>query len=103
MDGSSFDDSFDDFVRWKKCTLDVVEPKEEAMDGARRQEDGDEPFASPLLLGDEEILALGISQANIEMFRRLRYQDSFSISAWYRDLQDLTFPSFFVELSEVIE
>lgn len=58
-----------------------------------------EAFESKLLLSDEEILQLGVRKSDVEQFRRMRYQDSFSISSWFDQLRNFTFPSSFLALS----
>lgn len=48
-------------------------------------------YTSPYLLSDEQILALGIEEHHIELFRRKHYQDSFGIDTWYDALAAETF------------
>lgn len=48
-------------------------------------------FVSPLLLKDDEILALGVKECDVEIFRRMKYQASFGVSTFYSKLKDKTF------------
>ncbi len=42
-------------------------------------------FRSAHLLSGEAILALGVSRNDVELYRRMHYQKSFSISSWYTE------------------
>jgi len=48
-------------------------------------------FTSHLLLPEEDILALGVRQCDVEMYRRKHYQAAFGISSWYNALKEYTF------------
>jgi hypothetical protein len=85
-------DEFEEFLAWKeqKKTTGGPPPQSAAASDA---------FASPLLLSDEEIAALGVKSGEAELYRRMVYQDSFSLSSWYDQLATHTFESIFISLT----
>jgi hypothetical protein len=50
-------------------------------------------FESHLWLSDEEILLRGIPPESVENYRRHIYQQAFSVSTWYKAIQEHTFRS----------
>lgn len=96
MDADS-DDSFEAFVRSKKVPV-VPETVVQTPSG---DADGTEEYSSHLLLTGDQILALGVRASDVELFRRMRYQDAFSLSSWYASLAQHTFRTEFVPIDAV--
>eukprot|EP01094_Clydonella_sp_ATCC50884_P018085 TRINITY_DN3287_c0_g1_i1.p1 TRINITY_DN3287_c0_g1~~TRINITY_DN3287_c0_g1_i1.p1 ORF type:complete len:702 (-),score=295.00 TRINITY_DN3287_c0_g1_i1:1173-3278(-) len=74
----------------------VSDSVSDSVSGARP---GVSEFKSELLLSDEEILALGVKESNVEMYRRMRYKKAFGVDTWYAGMEEHTFATTFVELS----
>lgn len=58
-----------------------------------------EEFRNKFHLTDEEVLALGVSEHNVESYRRAYYTQQFAIDTWYLKLSEHTFQTTQLEMT----
>ena len=85
-----FDDLQDSFDGFLKSKAEAVEKKEEERK---------EKYESKFLLSDDEISELGVKKSDIEMYRRMHYQNAFNVNSWYGQMENETFRSAFLPIS----
>lgn len=93
---SDDDDSFERWIEYKKSPTTTASGHSSSSPAPAVVV---EAYTSKLLLSDDEIRALGIRDIDIELYRRMRYQQSFGIGHWYHLLEEHTFKTVFVRLS----